>query len=64
MFKVHKEDTDLGVCLKEAQYPIVVIKISHLVSLSGREQANSSGGDKKNCIIYIFNSRKIYQSIL
>jgi len=54
-----QEDTDLGVCLKEARYPIVVIKISHLVSAFwSRNRRTLLEGIKRIVSYNLSNSRK------
>lgn len=54
-----QEDTDLGVCIKEARYPIVVIKISHLVSAFwSRNKRTLLEGIKRIVSYNLSNSRK------
>jgi cellulose synthase/poly-beta-1,6-N-acetylglucosamine synthase-like glycosyltransferase len=54
-----QEDTDLGVCLKMARYPIVVIKINHLVSAFwSRNKRTLLEGIKRIVSYNLSNSRK------
>jgi len=54
-----QEDTDLGVCLKMARYPIVVIKINHLVSAFwSRNKRTLLEGIKRIVLYNLSNSRK------
>ncbi|MGA7006579.1 MAG: hypothetical protein WBY28_05835, partial [Nitrososphaeraceae archaeon] len=54
-----QEDTDLGVCLKKSRYPIIVIKISHLVSAFwSRNRRTLLEGIKRIVSYNLSNSRK------
>ena len=54
-----QEDTDMGVCLKGAGYPIVVIKISHLVSAFwSRNKRTLLEGIKRIVSYNLSNNRK------